>query len=308
MRQPAEMRYINVEMLELPHGWQDRANTALSELRQEISQAEARARAAEQDVVAARKKAIGLGLQVPTRMGLWRELRDALGALTGGKCWYSESRNPTADKNVDHFRPKNRVHEDANHEGYWWLAFQWRNYRYASQWCNQRRVDSGGGTRGGKADCFPLCQGSFRARSEVDDYEREEPELLDPIDPEDWRLLTFRQDGYPTAAREPGSVEYQRATTSIEVYHLHCNELVKERRVLAAEVQRIVQDIDRLRPEIVNAQIKTVYKNRQKDLLRMIRPLAEYCSAALAFARSEVWTMVEGRHVKREWLEEMLSN
>ena len=301
------MRYIDIEMLALPNGWRDRADTALNELRQEIYQAEANARAAGEDVVAARKEAITMGLQVPTRTGLWRALKGALGALTEGKCWYSESLNPTADKNVDHFRPKNSVHEDANHEGYWWLAFQWRNYRYASQWCNQRRVDADGRTSGGKSDYFPLCQGSFRARSEADDHEREEPELLDPIDPEDWRLLTFRQDGYPTAAREPGSVEYQRANTSIDVYHLHCNELVNERRALAAEVHRIVQDMERLRPEIVNAPMKTLYKSRQKDLLRKIRPQAEYRAAALAFARSEVWTMVEGRQVKREWLEEMLN-
>ena len=301
------MRYVDTEMLVLPVGWQNSADTALNELRQEIVQAEANALAAGTDVAAARKKAIATGLQIPTRTSLWRALKDALADLTDGKCWYSESRNPTADKEVDHFRPKKRVHEDASHEGYWWLSFQWRNYRYASQWGNQRRVDADGRTHGGKWDYFPLCQGSFRARSEADDHELEEPELLDPIDPEDWRLLTFRQDGYPTAASEPGSVEHQRANTSIAVYHLHGNELVKERRVLAAEVQRIVQDMDSLRPKIVDVAMKTLYKNRQKDLLRKIGPKAEYSAAALAFARSEVWTMVQGHQVKREWLEEMLN-
>ena len=300
------MRFVDIEMVALPDGWQRRAETALNELRQEIAQAEANAQAAGEDVDAARKGAISAGLQVRARTDLPRALKDALAVLTEGKCWYSESRNPTADKNVDHFRPKNRVHEDTSHDGYWWLAFHWRNYRYASQWCNQRRVDAGSQTIGGKWDRFPLCQGSFRARSEADDHEREEPELLDPIDPEDWRLLTFRMDGSATAAREPGSIEYQRASTSIEVYHLQCNELVKERRALAAEVQRIVQDMDRLRPEIINVTMKTLYKNRQKDLLRKIRTQAEYSAAALAFARSEVWTMVEGRQVKRQWLEEML--
>ena len=300
------MRYVDIEMLALPDGWQRKAETALNELRQEIAQAEANAHAAGDNVDTARKQAISTGLQVPWRANLWRSLKAALALLTDGKCWYSESRNPTADKNVDHFRPKNRVHEDAHHEGYWWLAFDWRNYRYASQWSNQRRVDVDSGTTGGKWDRFPLCQGSFRACSEADDVEQEEPELLDPIVPQDWRLLTFRQDGSPTAARQPGSVEYRRATSSIEVYHLQCNALVNERRALAAEVQRIVQDVDRLRPEIVNVGSKAVYKSRLKDLIRKIRPQAEYSAAALAFVRSEVWTMVQGGQVKRRWLEKLV--
>ena len=36
----------------------------------------------------------------------------ALAQLSNSKCWYSESQNPTSDKNVDHFRPKGSVVED----------------------------------------------------------------------------------------------------------------------------------------------------------------------------------------------------
>ncbi len=302
------MRYVDIDILELPDGWQTRADRALDSLRREIAEAEARARAAGQDPAAARKAAILAGLSIAARTQIWRDLTSPLAALTNGKCWYSESRNPTADKNVDHFRPKNRVHEDPGHEGYWWLAFQWRNYRYASQWCNQRRVDDEHGTSGGKWDHFPLCPGNPRARLETDDYALEQPELLDPIDPDDWKLLTFRQDGYPTPAKQPGTLEYQRAQTSIEVYHLHCNELVNERRALAGEIQRLVQDLERLRPQIVrNGGMKVLYKNRQKDLLRAIRPDADYSSAALAFARAEIYAIVAGQQMKREWLEEMLA-
>jgi len=302
------MRYVDIDILQLPNGWQTRADSALDSLRREIIQAEAKARADGQDPAAARKAAIMKGLSIPARTKIWRDLNEPLAAFTNGKCWYSESRNPTADKNVDHFRPKNRVDEDPSHEGYWWLAFQWRNYRYASQWCNQRRVDDEHGTSGGKWDHFPLCPGSPRARLETDDYELEQPELLDPIDPDDWKLLTFRQDGYPTPAKQPGTLGYQRAQTSIEVYHLHCYELVNERRALAGEIQRLVQDLERLRPQIArNGVIKVLYKNGQKNLLRAIRPDADYSSAALAFARAEIYTIVADQQMKREWLEEMLA-
>jgi hypothetical protein len=300
------MRFVDIVQLELPGDWQVRADAALTELRAEIAQAEAAALAAGQDPVAARKAAITGGLNVTARKRIWRDLAPKLAVLRKGKCWYSESRNPTADKNVDHFRPKNRVEEDPTHEGYWWLAFTWRNYRYASQWCNQRRVDYVNGTSGGKWDHFPLCQGSFRARLEADDCELEEPELLDPIDPVDWKLLTFRQDGHPTPARQRGTLEYQRAITSIEVYHLHCNELVNERRVLAGQIQRLVQNIERLRPRITDGVTKTLYRNQQTELLRAIDQDAEYSAAALAFARAEIYTMVRGHQTKREWLEEML--
>jgi uncharacterized protein (TIGR02646 family) len=302
------MRYVDIDILTLPNGWQTRADNALNNLRREVAEAEATAVATGEDAAAARKAAIVAGLSIHARMQIWRDLTASLAALTNGKCWYSESRNPTADKNVDHFRPKSHVDEDPNHEGYWWLAFQWRNYRYASQWCNQRRVDEAHGTSGGKWDHFPLCPGSPRSRLETDDYALEQPELLDPIDPDDWKLLTFRQDGRPTPAKSPDTVEYKRAQTSIEVYHLHCNELVNERRALAGEIQRLVQDLERLRPQIVrNGGMKVLYKNRQKDLLRAIRPDADYSSAALAFARAEMYTIVAGQQIKREWLEEMLA-
>ena len=300
------MRYIDIERLDLPDAWRTGANNALDDLRREIAHAEANATLLGENPAAARKAAITAGLNLPARVKIWRDLAPILATLTNGKCWYSESRNPTADKNVDHFRPKNRVDEDPIHEGYWWLAFQWRNYRYASQWCNQRRVNDVNGTSGGKWDHFPLRQGSFRARSETDDHELEEPELLDPVDPDDWKLLTFRPDGYPTPASEPGTAEYQRAKISIDVYHLHCNELVKERRALAGEIQRLIQNLERMRPQITDNRVRVLYKNLQKELLRKISFAAEYSAAALAFARAEIYTIVAGHQRKREWLEEIL--
>ncbi len=300
------MRFVDIDQLELPNGWQTRADNALNELRDEIVQAETVALAAGQDSAAARKAAITAGLNKSARQKIWRDLAPKLSELRNDKCWYSESKNPTADKNVDHFRPKNRVGEDPIHEGYWWLAFVWRNYRYSSQWCNQRRVDNSHGTSGGKEDHFPLCSGSFRARQENDDIELETPELLDPIDPSDWKLLTFRPDGHPIPAKQPGTPEYQRAATSINVYHLHCNELVKERRVVAGTIQRIVQNLERLRPQITDPKLRVLYKEHEKDLLRAIHPDAEYSAAALAYTRAEVYVNRAGHQVKREWLEDIL--
>lgn len=301
------MRFVDISLLELPNGWKARATQALNELRKEIQLAEATANASGADPAVARKVAISAGLDVPARTQIWRDLAPNLKKLKKRKCWYSESCNPTADNNVDHFRPKKGVAEDPAHEGYWWLAFVWRNFRYSSQWCNQRRVDRNGGTSGGKSEHFPLCNGSIRARQEADDIDLESPELLDPIDPEDWKLLTFRQDGHPTPASPPGTTDHKRAATSIEVYHLHCNELVNERRVLAGQIQRLVQELEKLRPNIQNPSERILYRDRQIDLLRAIDHDSEYSAAARAYARAEIYTLKLGQQIKREWLQEILS-
>jgi len=301
------MRFVDIAQIALPNGWQARADAALEALRSEILAAEREARNAGQDAAAARKAAIAAGVSMEARRQIWRDLDAALAALSNGKCWYSESRNPTADKNVDHFRPKSRVHDDPSHEGYWWLTFSWRNYRYSSQWCNQRRVDDGGGTSGGKWDRFPLCPGSIRARLETDDIDQENPELLDPVDPDDWRLLTYRPDGHPIPTKPAGTLEHRRATTSIDVYHLHCKALVDDRRIVAGSVQRLVQDLQTLRPRIDDPKVRAVYKSRQIDLLRTIHHDSDYSAAALAYARAEIYTLERGQQVQREWLKEMLS-
>lgn len=301
------MRFVDIDLLQIPNGWLARANQALNDLRNEINQAEAAAIAAGQDPAAARRYAISAGLRQNARQTIWRELNPRLAALKNDQCWYSESRNPTADKNVDHFRPKARVEEDDTHEGYWWLAFSWRNYRYASQWCNQRRLGDVNDPGGGKLDHFPLFPNSFRARREQDDIELEDLQLLDPIDPDDWKLLTFRSDGHPTPARQKGSREYERAEISIEVYRLHCKQLVDDRRVLAGEIQRLVQELERLRPRIDDPKIRAVYKSIEIRLLRSIHPGSEYSSAALSYARAEIYVIEGGHQIRRDWLEEILN-
>lgn len=300
------MRFVDIDLAELPADWQIRATQALNDLRAEIVQAETTARAAGGDPCTARRQAIKAGLEIPARQQIWRDLAPALGRLTNQKCWYSESRNPTADKNIDHFRPKGGVAEDATHDGYWWLAFSLRNFRYSSQWCNQRRVDVVNQTDGGKADCFPLLPDSFRARAEADDITQEDPELLDPTDPDDWKLLTFRPDGRATPTRQEGAVEYQRATTSIDTYHLDCKPLVDDRRSLAGSVQRLVQELETLRPRIDDRGVRAVYKSAEIRLLRSLRPDSEYSAAAMAYARAELYKLEQGHQVKREWLEDIL--
>jgi hypothetical protein len=83
--------------------------------------------------------------------------------------------------------------------------------------------------------------------------------------------------------------------------------LVDDRRAVAGRIQRLVQSLERLRSKIDDLKIRKVYLDRQIELLEAISPDAEYSAAALAYARSEIYTLQRGHQVKREWLEEMLS-
>jgi uncharacterized protein (TIGR02646 family) len=305
------MRWVDIDKLAQFHpdlpGWQARADKALNDLRQEIDHAEQKARSTGEDISAARRKAISEGLSKDSRQDIWRELAPYLKKLRNSKCWYSESSNPGSDKDVDHFRPKRRVAEDPEHEGYWWLAFSWINYRYSCQWCNQRRVDVANETDGGKWDHFPVS-GLFRARQEVDDLDREEVDLLDPIDPEDWKLLTFLPNGQPIPAQSDGTKEYKRAKISIQVYHLHCQELVRDRKNIATKIRLLIENMEILYSKITDLTMKTLYKKCQKDLFRLIDRDSEYSAAALAYAWFEVYKTERGNRVKREWLEKILSS
>jgi uncharacterized protein (TIGR02646 family) len=302
------MRWVDIDKVEFPLNWQSRANNALNELRKEVENAELASQVSGEDVAVARRKALTDGLKKTSRQKIWKDLAPKLGELSNFKCWYSESKNSGSDKDVDHFRPKGSVAEDSEHEGYWWLAFDWLNYRYSCTWCNQRRVDIENRTDGGKWDHFPLRAGSFRAKKEGDDHDDEEVELLDPIDPHDWKLLTFRSDGQPTPAKREGTREHDRAKASIWFYHLDRQEFVKDRRELSRRIQRLVQYMETLRIQISNQKMRKLYKDQEKELLRLIDKNSEYSAAALAYTRAEVYKIERGHQVKREWLEEILNS
>jgi uncharacterized protein (TIGR02646 family) len=307
------MRWVDIDKLEEIHPdlneWEARANKVLNDLHKEIEDAESNANKAGLNVLSERKKAITEGLKKKSRQDIWRELALHLKKLRNNKCWYSESNNPGSNKDVDHFRPKNAVAEEPDHEGYWWLAFSWINYRYSCQWCNQRRVDAANGTDGGKLDHFPIARGSFRARQEADDWKREDFDLLDPIDSEDWKLLTFRPNGQPIPLNKLlGTREHDRAKTSIQVYHLNYYEFVQGRKAKATSIRLLVQEMEEFYPKIDDLEMKRFYKERQKALLRLIHPDSEYSAAALAYARFEIYKMERGHQVKREWLEEILNS
>jgi hypothetical protein len=184
------------------------------------------------------------------REGTWghSEVLKALRSAVGNKCWYSEVQLDGADPNVDHFRPKGRVREvdmDFQHtgtqsDGYWWLAFEFSNYRLAAMHANQRRVDTD--TAGGKWDYFPV---RGHRTSEATPWEEiiEDVLPLDPCSPTDVTLLWFDPDGNPCVSswkRQSDAGDVQRIKATTWLYHLDKQEIRVSR---AAHMEDIRKDL-----------------------------------------------------------------
>ena len=173
------------------------------------------------------------------------EVRAALEELFHWKCAYCGGDIASATWDVEHFRPKGRVHERPEHPGYYWLTYAWSNLYAACQYCNQHRRDKptwGEPTEGpaaGKLDQFPLADESTRAMEPEDNLGAEDRLLIDPCedDPEDY--LGYEPNGQIFAIRSA-----PRGETSIDVYALRRKRLVEQRREVwdeAVELLRVIQ-------------------------------------------------------------------
>ncbi|SDS40642.1 hypothetical protein SAMN04488570_1809 [Nocardioides scoriae] len=167
---------------------------------------------------------------------LWSELKPILMGWSHQKCWYSELRDDGSDYHVDHFRPKLRVRNsgEPDRDGYWWLAFEWTNYRLAVGWVNSgHKVDK---VRKGKDDAFPLHPTSPVCRRPGEDISLEISVLLDPVSETDALLLDFDETGLPKSAALGWNAE--RVRDSIKLLHLDCPRMVAARQEVWRRCER----------------------------------------------------------------------
>lgn len=210
---------------------------------------------------------------------VWREFYALLPDNLKQKCWYCEADDIRADMPVDHFRPKQKVEERADHSGYWWLAFDWENYRCACTFCNSRRNMED--TSGGKQNQFPLLNEMSRACCPEDDLRVEQPALLDPFDPDDEKLLWFDSDGKPEPSPQCDEEQATKVTNSVEIFHLHETKLVRRRNRLRLEIERYVKD---LRASIETGdRVKSTELKRK--LRRMVRDTEQLSRTAIVYLR-----------------------
>ena len=197
------MRFINLDGRTPNQAWIKRANRLLKQLNEAV----------DEDA----RKAL-----IEKHQSVWKELLPWLRSITKGKCWFSESRGACQYWEVEHFRPKGAVRNldgTASPEGYWWLAFDWKNFRLC-----------GGVTNRKKGYYFPLRKDTHVATAATRNIDDEDPYLLDPTNLGDPVLLTFNRNGdvNPTAGMTQWHTE--RATVSIQRYKLQEHEEFVEAR------------------------------------------------------------------------------
>ncbi|PTW43701.1 uncharacterized protein (TIGR02646 family) [Sphingomonas faeni] len=184
------------------------------------------------------------------KQGVWGIIKDQLLAMSHNKCWYSEAPDAVSDWHVDHFRPKSRA-LDADrtpHDGYMWLAFDWKNYRIAGSYPNSPHKDGKGVTRG-KWDYFPLSAGSVRATWAQRSTAGEIVLLLDPTNKNDPKLMTFDEEGIPAPADPRNAIIKKRVETTVHYLYLDSPRLIAARKKKWREVSALIEEYHLACPE-----------------------------------------------------------
>ena len=189
------------------------------------------------------------------------DVRAALEALTSMKCAYCEVSLVRFDWDVEHYRPKGRVKERADHPGYYWLAYCWQNLLPSCTFCNQNRKerrtfdDPTPGDTGGKHDQFPVEDEQQRAMDHTEDVGKETPLLLDPSVEDPAPHLAYDPTGRIFALQ--GS---KKGETSIRVFRLDLRRLRRDRRKTLAIVRQVMEMRARMEERGDNAAAAEVAK------------------------------------------------
>lgn len=151
------------------------------------------------------------------------EIACSLGQFNN-KCWYSEAQDSVSSVHVDHYRSKGRVKGEngATPEGgYWWLAFNWNNYRIRGQLLNVKKLD-----------LLPIIEGVRCTATNSVSLQLEAPMLIDPLS-DQTRLISYEKDEDGCiAVLAAGIVEpdITRAQKTIEIMGLNLRPRLNEKR------------------------------------------------------------------------------
>lgn len=164
----------------------------------------------------------------------WGALKAWLLALSGGKCWFSEVRELYSHYDVEHYRPKKEAKalDGTERDGYWWLAFDYMNFRVCGNVGNRK-----------KGGWFPLQTGSLCSTYAAPCEESETRYLLDPIDDDDVSLVAFDEEGRVVPA--PGTSAWEQLRVQETVKRLKLNEhvpLAEARRKVWQKADDLIQD------------------------------------------------------------------
>lgn len=197
------------------------------------------------------------------------------------KCWYSEAADCVSPDHVDHFRPKGRIRDEetkTTEEGYWWLAFDWRNYRISGHLLNSK-----------KGDLFPITHGCRCSPNDDASLRLECPVLIDPTKDEA-RLISFEADEDAcTAIPAAGIADYERnrAEQTIRIIGLNLRDKLNQKRsgTWKRALAKISDFKSAQQTEGAQALALLQQRNAKKELREMVAYDVEFSSVAEACIR-----------------------
>lgn len=218
----------------------------------------------------------------------WGGLKRWLLALSYGKCWFSESKDIYSHYEVEHFRPKKVAKNlrDGERDGYWWLAFEYSNFRICGNVGNRK-----------KGGWFPLQTGSLCSSYGHRCEESESRYLLDPTDPADVHLIAFDEEGKAIPAPGVSTWESRRVEISIDRLKLNEHEALAEARLAAWQtVSREIEGYLSAKNKCgsgCNPAANEKLRGHIRRIREMVRPEAPLSSVAhwcLSF-RNDPWLL-----------------
>jgi hypothetical protein len=208
---------------------------------------------------------------------LWGELKTWLLELSHGKCWFSEAKDCFNHWDVEHYRPKKSAKDldSTETDGYWWLAFDWKNFRICGNAGNRK-----------KGTFFPLRPGTNRIPY-GGDIRYEDPMLLDPIDEDDPNLLSFDLEGHaiPSVGAKT-QWEKDRVRYSVERFKLDFGPLEIARKTVWTDcfrhIREYLDDLNLYQANPDNVIAKDRYKRAAKEIRKMIKEDQQFSAVARA--------------------------
>lgn len=211
--------------------------------------------------------------------GLWRDdrIRNWLLKQFNNKCWYSEAYDSVSSVHVDHFRPKGRVTEldHTTCDGYWWLTFDWKNYRIAGQLINTKKHDK-----------FPLISGHRAVSNDITTLELECYYLIDPLT-EDVNLISYEKDEdacMAVPAIDIDQDDLKRVTQTIDIIGLNRLDKLNQKRLDFWD--ECIQQILKYTSSQGATSLKRINrKSATTELKKMINYKSEFSSVCMACIR-----------------------
>ena len=200
-----------------------------------------------------------------------------LKTLYHNKCAYCETNTVAgAPMQVEHYRPKAEVAKEKEHEGYYWIAYEWSNLLLSCAICNNKKRSQFpiAGVRvaspilnpdGMPDDDSRLATSSF--------FQDEAPLLLHPEIDEVEDFFIFLPDG----TLEPID-NHPRALATISICQLNRPELVVKRlSILNKLFNGIQKELKELEEQIIDGkQARHAIKRIFEELVLLQSPENEY--------------------------------